>query len=55
MWLQSGSTVLVWTEVILHIAKSDLQPGITVTDWLIPKPPYVSQTAYTKLFDAGRY
>ena len=30
------------------MAKNDLQLGITVADRLIPRPPYVSQTAYTQ-------
>ena len=39
----------VWNEVVLHIAKSDLQLGITVTDWLIQRPLFVSQRAYAQL------
>ena len=42
-------SVLVWAEAILHIAKNDLQLEITVTYYLIPRPLYVSQSAYTQL------
>ena len=33
-----------------HEQPCDLQPGITVTDWLFPRPPYASQSANTQVW-----
>ena len=34
---------------------SDLPLGITVTDWLVPRPPYLSQSAYIHSFEIAKY
>ena len=49
-WAHVLDQLFVWTIAIPHIAKSDLQLGISVADWLIPRPPYVSKSAYTQLW-----
>ena len=54
LWLQSGSTVLVWTWAILHLIKSDLQLEITVADRLILRPSFVSKV-HIPSFEEAKY